>query len=183
MSVSTKVFVTLGTDHHPFDRLVDWTDRWAREAEDVEVLVQHGATRPPAVARGRDFFGHGDLLEAMRWADVVVTQGGPGSIMDSRACGHLPIVVPRTATLAECVDEHQVAFSQHLHGAGLIALALDERAYHDQLHHAVGEPGGLVLAGGAGPTAATARTIEEQLSALVTRPRGSRLRRPRLRVS
>ena len=40
MSAERLVFVTVGTDYHPFDRLVDWIDRWvAGEADPPHVLA------------------------------------------------------------------------------------------------------------------------------------------------
>ncbi|NOJ62804.1 hypothetical protein HMI58_04595 [Arthrobacter sp. 147(2020)] len=52
-----------------------------------------------------------ELLELYRRATVVVVQGGPGSILDAREVGHIPIAVPRRPELHEVVDRHQLAFS------------------------------------------------------------------------
>ncbi len=42
------VLVVVGTDHHRFDRLVDWLDDWAeRQTEPTRVVFQHGSARPP----------------------------------------------------------------------------------------------------------------------------------------
>ena len=49
------IFVTVGTDHHPFDRLIEWTDAWAAEGGHNGALVPRpvrhlqGAPRSPAV--------------------------------------------------------------------------------------------------------------------------------------
>ncbi len=37
-----RVLVTVGTDHHRFDRLIGWVDRWAAAHPEARVLVQHG---------------------------------------------------------------------------------------------------------------------------------------------
>ena len=39
--------------------------------------------------------GVDQLAELLLSADAVVTHGGPGLIMEARAAGHCPIVVPR----------------------------------------------------------------------------------------
>ena len=45
-----RLVVLLGTDVHPFDRLVTWADTWATQHPADEVVVQHGYTDPPRVA-------------------------------------------------------------------------------------------------------------------------------------
>ena len=45
---------------------------------------------------------------------VRVVQGGPGSILDARSTGHVPLAVPRVAELGEVVDNHQVAFTERM---------------------------------------------------------------------
>jgi UDP-N-acetylglucosamine transferase subunit ALG13 len=76
---------------------------------------------------------------------VVVTQGGPGGIMDSRECGTVPIVVPRLARLDEVVDDHQVAFTRQLAGRGLVVAAESEAELHAALDRAVGDPASLAV--------------------------------------
>ena len=51
----TPLVVALaGTDHHPFDRLVEWVDAAALRHPDVRFLVQHGGTtRAPGSLRER----------------------------------------------------------------------------------------------------------------------------------
>ncbi|MFE3459019.1 glycosyltransferase [Nocardiopsis aegyptia] len=108
------VVVSLGTDHHSFDRLVRWMDDYARRHRDLRVLVQHGHSTAPRKADGTPFLPGEDLGELMRRARVVVTHGGPGTILQARGTGHLPIVVPRDPELDEHVDDHQLLFVQRL---------------------------------------------------------------------
>ena len=108
------VVVSLGTDHHSFDRLVRWMDDYARRHRDLRVLVQHGHSSAPRKADGTSFLPGGELGELMRRARVVVTHGGPGTILQARGTGHLPIVVPRDPELDEHVDDHQLLFVQRL---------------------------------------------------------------------
>ena len=138
--------VTVGTDHHRFDRLMDWLERWnAAHPGAVQWIAQHGYSRPLAGADGFVMKPREELLELLRAADVVVTQGGPGGIMDSRACGTVPIVVPRLARLDEVVDDHQVAFVRQLAGRGSVVAAESEAELHAALDRAVGDPASLVV--------------------------------------
>lgn len=108
-----SIVVSLGTDHHKFDRLVDWIDEWLRSMSDPPTcLVQHGASRPPLMAVARDRMPRPELLRLYENATVVVVQGGPGSILDARSVGHVPIAVPRRPELHEVVDGHQIAFTR-----------------------------------------------------------------------
>ncbi|RKS05602.1 UDP-N-acetylglucosamine transferase subunit ALG13 [Nocardiopsis sp. Huas11] len=108
------VVVSLGTDHHSFDRLVRWIDDYAHRHRDLRVLVQHGHSAAPSRADGTPFLPGEELGELMRRARVVVTHGGPGTILQARGTGHLPIVVPRDPELDEHVDDHQLLFVQRL---------------------------------------------------------------------
>jgi UDP-N-acetylglucosamine transferase subunit ALG13 len=127
-AASPTVLVTVGTDHHPFDRLVRWVDVWARRNPDARVLVQHGTAAPPTVAEGRTLLPADEFRRAIDRADAVVCAGGPGAIMETRAAGLRPIVVPRRAALGEHVDDHQRAFAMFMAARGAITLADDEVA-------------------------------------------------------
>jgi len=137
-----RVFVTVGSDHHRFDRLVRWVDAWTRERGlgADEVLVQHGPADPPVTAAGVDFIPHDTLLRLMHDADVVVTQGGPMSMVEARQQGRRPIVLPRTASLAEVVDDHQHAFCQRVASEGWIQLVSAEADLHAALDAAIADP-------------------------------------------
>jgi len=174
-----RIFVTVGTDHHPFDRVVRWADAWAAEHPQAEVVVQHGEAAAPQVASGHLTLPFAQMRRYMEAADVVITQGGPGGIMDSRAVGRLPIVVPRTVALGEHVDDHQVEFSRHMAAQGRIALALDEAEFRALISRAIEHPEEFVVALEKSPTAATAATIEAAINRLVAEPRRRRWTRRR----
>jgi len=116
------VLVTVGSDHHPFDRLVDWIDAWLRTRPpgSVRCVMQYGTSHPPTVAEGKDFFPSDDLQALMAEAAVVVTQGGPMGVFEARDNGAVPIVVPRSHELGEHVDNHQQAFGRKLAADGMV---------------------------------------------------------------
>jgi UDP-N-acetylglucosamine transferase subunit ALG13 len=98
------IFVTVGTHHHPFQRLLDGLASLPLE----ELVVQYGYGSPPAgVRRASAFMGFAEMLEHFRAADVVITHAGVGSILCARRAGHVPIVVPRQRRHGEHVDDHQ----------------------------------------------------------------------------
>ncbi|MEZ5382693.1 MAG: glycosyltransferase [Microthrixaceae bacterium] len=123
------VLVTVGTDHHPYDRLVSWAAQWADEHEgDAQVVIQHGTSPDPGgAARRAPAMDSAELLGWMRRADAVVCAAGPGTLMDALHAGVRPIVVPRRPELGEHVDGHQVAFAGVIGERG-VALRADSAA-------------------------------------------------------
>jgi UDP-N-acetylglucosamine transferase subunit ALG13 len=126
------VLCLLGTDHHPFSRLVSWCDALATANADVEVLVQHGSTPGPTAANGKDFLDKQDLTETLQRAHVAICHGGPGLISDVRAAGLRPLVVARDPSLGEHVDGHQMRFVARVAASGIVTSvsSYDELADH-----------------------------------------------------
>lgn len=163
-----QVFVTLGTDHHQFRRLIDWVDGWMPPSGvAVDVLVQHGTTCGPTTAQGVTFLGVAELREVLARSDVVVTQGGPGGIMDARRAGRVPIVVPRIAALGEVVDDHQVAFAQHLARLGDIRLVRTREQFDQAMNDAVLHPSALRCEPLADTAVRASRAVDEVVRAAV----------------
>jgi UDP-N-acetylglucosamine transferase subunit ALG13 len=117
------VVVSAGSYHLPFDRLRDWMEPWVARNADVRVVVQHGPSRPIAGAENHDVLPYHELLELCRTADAVVLQGGAGGVMDMRAIGRVPIVVPRVPVHDEVVDEHQLIFTDRAEKLGAVHRA------------------------------------------------------------
>ncbi len=138
------VFVTVGSDHHRFDRLVEWVDSWCADRDgDVDCVVQYGTASVPQHTLGVDYVDHRLLERLLDAADVVVVQGGPMSIVEARQHGKLPLVVPRLARLDEVVDDHQVTFCAKLAAEGHIEVYDDGDSLARRLDSALLEPGGL----------------------------------------
>lgn len=138
-----RVFVTVGTDHHPFDRLVEWFDRWAsdRRVDGARCLVQTGTSTPSRSSRSKDFLGYEDMLSALAEADIVVSHAGPGTIAECRRAGIRPVVVPRIRRFGEAVDDHQVAFARMLASQGLVDVAETPQQLAAALDRGAAAPG------------------------------------------
>jgi UDP-N-acetylglucosamine transferase subunit ALG13 len=137
----SSVFVTVGTDHHRFDRLVDWVEQWAHRNPSRPLVVQHGHSRPPTTGLAAAMLTIDDMRAAFGASVVVVCGGGPGTVMDARAAGRLPIVVPRRPELDEVVDDHQRDFCARLAVAGKALVADDSATLHRLLDEATATPG------------------------------------------
>nr|WP_301539809.1 glycosyltransferase [Nocardioides sp. zg-DK7169] len=141
----------VGTDHHPFHRLVDWVDEAALRHPEVHFVVQHGDGKAPVVAEGHRFLSHARLTTVMRESAAVVCHGGPGTIMDARAAGHVPICVPRDPAMGEHVDAHQLRFARLVGTAGVVRTVREVEDFQTTLDTA------LLI----GPRPLVVRTVEE----------------------
>jgi UDP-N-acetylglucosamine transferase subunit ALG13 len=157
VTAAPLLLVTVGTDHHPFDRLVRWADAWlAGHPGELRCLMQTGTSAPPTggvrgtpggcpggsgAVEWRAYLEFDALQAAMSAAAAVVCHGGPGTILGARQGGAVPIVVPRRHRLGEHVDDHQVAFSRRLAAdGGGIHLAETEADLHRLLDRVAVEP-------------------------------------------
>ena len=121
------IFVTVGTDQHPFDRLVKMID-FLREKGIIEedVLIQTGSSRyRPKSCEYSEYLPFDHMVEKMKEARIVITHGGPGSIMPVVHYGKVPIVVSRKKKFGEAVDDHQISFTKKLEEKSQIIAAYD----------------------------------------------------------
>ena len=117
------VVVSAGSYHLPFERLVEWMTPWVESHPGVQVVMQHGPSRPLAGAENHEMLPYDELLERCRTADAIVLQGGAGAVMDMRAIGRIPVVVPRVPVDDEVVDEHQLIFTERVEELGAVRRA------------------------------------------------------------
>lgn len=121
------IFATVGTHEDPFDRLVSELDRLVSEGILKEpVVIQYGYSKAPLHCTGAKMMPFAAVQQNMAEARVVLTHGGPASIMQALSHGKIPIVVPRQPTFGEHVDGHQVAFARRLADRVLVLLEISE---------------------------------------------------------
>ena len=142
----TEIVVTVGTDHHPFDRLIGWIDEWHDEHPGTTVLVQRGTSRPSRHGSCPELVTHEVLCELFAQATAVVSHGGPATVMDALAAGRIPIVVPRDPSHGEHVDDHQLRFADHLRENQLCAVATSKPELFATLERALDDPSRFAIA-------------------------------------
>jgi len=114
------IFVTVGTHHQPFMRMLDALAPIA----DRDLVVQYGPGSAPAgAARAEAFMPFEEMLACYREAEQVITHAGVGSILCAIREGHTPLVVPRRHELGEHVDDHQAELSRALEERGSVVVA------------------------------------------------------------
>jgi UDP-N-acetylglucosamine transferase subunit ALG13 len=144
---TARLVVSVGTDHHRFDRLIEWVDEWRDHHPTVVTVVQAGTSSPSRHGDSRDLIPHRELVEIFSRAVAVVSHGGPSTVMDARMAGRLPIVVPRSPDLDEHVDGHQLRFAQHLDHHGIAVVVHDKQALFDAIDRAFAAPDSFAVAG------------------------------------
>lgn len=116
-----RAVVALGTERFPFHRAV--AEARAALGPGVNVVWQTGSTTYALNGAELQHWIPSDALaEAMVHADVVITHAGAGSILTALGAGHVPVVLPRSGSLGEHVDEHQSRMAQGLAERGLVIL-------------------------------------------------------------
>lgn len=104
------IFVTVGTHEQPFNRLIEYMDKWATEHNE-EVVMQTGfSTFEPVNCKWSKLFPYQEMVKKVAEARIVITHGGPSSFIMPLQIGKIPIVVPRKKEYGEHVNNHQVDF-------------------------------------------------------------------------
>lgn len=181
----TRFVVTVGTDHHPFDRLIRWINDWlGQHPEQIQAfVVQWGSASVEPICPGERFLDVGRLDELLESADVMICHGGPGSIADAWARGQVPIAVPRLRRFGEVVDDHQIDFCRKLASLGRVRLAEDPGALAGLLDEALRDRHPFSLQAPPANIDATVARFETLVAELVSLPHRRRLRFGRRRMS
>lgn len=120
------IFCTVGTHEDPFDRLLRALDALPG---DERVVIQSGySTYAPTRCAAEKMMPFDRVQALMAEARIVVTHGGPASIMQALAHGKVPIVVPRQSGFGEHVDDHQVRFAKRIADRVLVVVDIEDLA-------------------------------------------------------
>lgn len=167
------VVVIVGTDGHPFDRLIRWTNEFLGQHPEKAsgFFVQWGSASARPTCPGARFLEVGELADLLNRADVIVCHGGPSTIAEGWARGRLPIVVPRLARLGEHVDDHQAEFCERFAALGRIALARTLPDFTRLLTEAAAEPARFRATSSSSEADQAIARLGELIEELVSRPR------------
>ena len=100
------IFITLGSQKFQFNRLLKAVD----EIDvDDDVFAQIGySDYKPRNYRYKEFLDRDEFEQMMSKADIVITHGGTGAIIEAVKKGKKVIAVPRLKKYGEHVDDHQI---------------------------------------------------------------------------
>lgn len=104
------IFVSVGTQKFPFNRLLEQLDRLVEEGRiEDRIFAQVGRSDyKPKHYEYIDYLGKDEFDVYMRECDLVITHSGVATIVAALKRGKPVLVVPRLARYGEHVDDHQV---------------------------------------------------------------------------
>jgi beta-1,4-N-acetylglucosaminyltransferase len=120
-----RVFASVGTHPQQFDRLLRQLDVLAG-GKKHKVFAQTGnCSFSPKNFPFKRFLSDSEYRERIAWADVVVSHGGAGTIINSMLLGKKLVVVPRLKRFGEHTNDHQLDLARALEREGKV-IAVDD---------------------------------------------------------
>lgn len=106
-----KIFITMGSQKFQFNRLLKAVDELCEKgtivAEDVFAQIGYSDYLPKNF-KYKKFLDRDEFSTEMGKAEIVITHGGTGAIIEAVKKGKKVIAVPRRAKYGEHVDDHQL---------------------------------------------------------------------------
>lgn len=117
------IFITVGTQKFPFDRLLIELDRLVQNQYITDTIVaQRGySTYIPKNYPSFDFIPAEQISEYYERADLLITHSGTSSIIEGLRRSKKVIVVPRQKKYGEHVDNHQLEITKTFVEQNLVA--------------------------------------------------------------
>lgn len=129
------IFVTVGTARD-FSRLIKKVDEIAGKIKE-EIIIQKGQTKyNPKNCKYFKFVSRDKFLEYIKKADIVITHGGVGIIINSLQQGKPTIVVPRRKKYNEHKNDHQMDIAKELESEGEILACYDVEYLEEKIRKA-----------------------------------------------
>lgn len=125
------IFVSLGTQDKPFNRIIDYVislKENLKELQSEKIIIQLGQTKLLKSDNKRiknlenviiyDMLKPEKMKDIIKDSDIIITHAGVGTIMECLEMGKEIIVVPRKAENLEHVNNHQeeIAFEMEKKG-------------------------------------------------------------------
>jgi UDP-N-acetylglucosamine transferase subunit ALG13 len=102
--VIVLILVLTGTNPYGFERMVKAADQYAGEANE-DMFIQLGNTDyKPVNASYERFLSRQELLKKIHQSDIIISQGGFGSIAECLMANKNVIAIPRKPELGESPD-------------------------------------------------------------------------------
>jgi UDP-N-acetylglucosamine transferase subunit ALG13 len=120
------IFVTVGSQKFPFERLLKKVDRLIQSRVITEeVLMQTGISDYVPSCPYQAFYERDAFAGHLERCDVLITHGGAGTMVRAVRQGKKTIVVPRLARYGEHVDDHQLELAKQFQKMNLLCVCLD----------------------------------------------------------
>lgn len=128
-----KIFVTVGSTY-PFDRLIKEIDNLG-ENKNYEIFAQIGESKfEPKNIKFKRFLEYEEVQKKIKWADLVISHAGIGTIIDCLSKNKKLILFPRLKRYKEAIDDHQTEIAKAFEKKYKIKYTLNEKDIIDKLN-------------------------------------------------
>ncbi len=123
-----NIFVTVGFENFPFDRLIRAVDEGvARGIVPDRLMMQIGHSNYiPRFCPSQRFLRFDKLVDYISQATIIICHAGVGTTLLSWRVGKIPLLFPRQARFGEHVDDHQICFARQMDALKKALTAYDE---------------------------------------------------------
>lgn len=121
------VLVLVGTQNNSFERLLNSVQECVnKKIINEKVVIQRGYTKFQSDTMDiAQFYGPSELSRLQDEANLIITHGGVGSIINSLLKGKKVIVVPRLKKYHEHVNDHQMQIAKKYETEGYVKCVYD----------------------------------------------------------
>ena len=122
------IFVTVGTQDKPFIRLIKAVEKAVQDGKITDrVIVQAGNTKYESeVLNVLNYVPFEEFNNYIEKADIIITHGGVGSILNALKLKKKIVAVPRLSKYGEHINDHQLQVIQKMTEDGYILSCEDE---------------------------------------------------------
>ena len=134
-----KIFVALGTQPFPMDRILRELDLLVQESPQgvYDIFAQTGYSKyRPGNFSCQAFLPAQEYAQRIREADLLITHAGAGTMLSALSQQKRIIVCPRKKKLREHVDDHQQQLARKFQEMGCI-LVLDGQPLREMIDRAM----------------------------------------------
>lgn len=132
------IFVTVGTQDVPFDRLITSVEKQIKKGIiKEEVIVQSGCSKHKSnLMKIINYMDTDEFKKTIKKANIVITHGGVGTIIDSLNSNKIVIACPRLAKYKEHTNDHQLQIIKKFSNDGYIIPLKDPNKLAQALEEA-----------------------------------------------
>ncbi len=127
-----KIFVTVGTNHNNFKRMLDIVDSCLEILPVPYVInVQYGTSTPYVLkphqkGNSQSMFPREETQKLVKEADLVFSHCGIGSIYNALVSNRPTVIIPRLHKFDEFSDDHQLQIAQEIKNNPLILMVAEQ---------------------------------------------------------